>query len=330
MKIKTTSIALRTAAAMSAFVGAVMIAGAAQAQTLKMAHIYPPGNIWYDAAAAYGKAVEERSGGRIKFQIAHSGTTGDWPQSIDGLLIGTNDIVLQSIGTLDRYNIVAGIEAYPYLIRDVDHFKKIYYGPVGAELFDDIAAKTKFRIVGAGYRGARHLSTNARHRVASPDDLKGVKLRVPPLKMYRLTWEYLGASPVPMGVAELFTSLQQSVVDGQENPLEVIQTQKFNEVQKHVTETAHVIGAMTFILSDARWRSFPEETRKILKEEGDKTMLAATERMIKAEDEMKRDLQAKGMVFVPVNQPAWSAKLAPMTKDFPELATWVQKIQAVK
>lgn len=309
---------------------AVMASGAVDAQTLKVAHIYPPGNIWTDTTEAYGKAVEARSGGKIKFQIAHSGTTGDWPKSIEALLIGTNDIVLQSIGTLDRYNIVAAIEAYPYMIRDIDHFKKTYYGPVGAELLDEIAAKTKFRIIGAGYRGARHLSTNERHRVASPNDLRGVKLRVPPLKMYRLTWEYLGASPVPVGIDELFTSLQQNVVDGQENPLEHIQAHKYNEVQKYVTETAHVMGAMTFIFSEARWRSFPEETRKILKEEGEKAMLAATERMIKTEDAIKRDLQAKGMVFVPVNKPEWSAKLVPMIKDFPELAPWVEKIQAIK
>ena len=328
MKMRT--MARATYAMAAACFAAVIMSGAVEAQTLKMAHIYSPGNIWYDAAAAYGKAVEARSGGHIKFQIAHSGTTGDWPQSIEGLLIGTNDIVLQSIGTLDRYHIVAGIEAYPYMIRDIDHFKKIYYGPVGAELLDEIAAKTKFRIVGAGYRGARDLSTNARHRVASPDDLRGVKLRVPPLKMYRLTWDYLGASPVPMGMGELFTSLQQNVVDGQENPLEIIQMYKFNEVQKHVTETAHVIGAMTFIFSDARWRSFPEETRKILKEEGEKVMLASTDRMIKTEDEIKRDLQGKGMVFVPVNQPDWRAKLVPLANDFPELAPWVKKIQAIK
>jgi tripartite ATP-independent transporter DctP family solute receptor len=319
-----------TYAMAAACFAAVIMCGGVEAQTLKMAHIYSPGNIWYDAAAAYGKAVEARSGGHIKFQIAYSGTTGDWPQSIEGLLIGTNDIVLQSIGTLDRYHIVAGIEAYPYMIRDIDHFKKIYYGPVGAELLDEVAAKTKFRIVGAGYRGARHLSTNARHRVASPDDLRGVKLRVPPLKMYRLTWEYLGASPVPMGMGELFTSLQQNVVDGQENPLEIIQMMKFNEVQKYVTETAHVMGAMTFIFSDARWLSFPEETRKILKEEGEKVMLAFTDRMIKTEGEMKRDLQGTGMVFVPVNQPDWRAKLVPLANDFPELAPWVKKIQAIK
>jgi TRAP-type C4-dicarboxylate transport system substrate-binding protein len=175
--------------------------------------------------------VAERSGGRIRIDIAHSGATGDWPASIEALLIGTNDIVLQSIGTLDRYNTIAGIEAYPYLVRYLAHFRSVYHGPAGAALFDEIAAKTRFRIIGAGYRGARHLTSN--RRVEKVEDLRGLKLRVPPLRMYRLTWELLGASPVPMGVAELFTSLQQGVVDGQENPLEVIESLKFNEVQRY-------------------------------------------------------------------------------------------------
>ena len=77
-----------------------------------------------------------------------------------------------------------------------------------------------------------------------------------------MTWEYLGASPTPMGVAELFTSLQNGVVDGQENPLEVIEQQKYNEVQKFVVETGHVMGAMTFIFFDQRFKQFPPSCRQ--------------------------------------------------------------------
>jgi tripartite ATP-independent transporter DctP family solute receptor len=309
---------------------ATLAAPAALAQTtvLKMAHIYAPGNIWYETAEAYAKAVEEKSGGKVKIQIAHSGSTGDWPASIEGLKIGTNDIVLQSIGTLDRYNIVPGIEAWPYLLRDVEHFKKVYYGPVGAEFMDEVANKTSFRIIGAGYRGARWLSSNK--PVAKLDDLKGLKLRVPPLKMYRMTWEYLGASPVPMGVAELFTSMQQGVVDGQENPLEVIDSMKFYEVQKYAIDTRHVIGAMTWIMSDARFKRLPADVQKLLKEEGERVMLAATERMIGLEGELKKRLEGNGMKFMSVDNAAFQAKVAPMSKEFPELAPWVEKFQSVR
>lgn len=319
---------LSLALAAAAAAAPVVVLAQSQPLTLKMAHIYAPGNIWFETAQAYANAVEQRSGGKVKIQIAPSGSTGDWPASIEALKIGTNDIVLQSVGTLDRYNTIAGIEAYPYLVRDVEHFKRVYYGPMGSQLFDEIAAKTQFRIIGAGYRGARHLSSNkAVHNVG---ELKGLKLRVPPLKMYRATWEYLGASPVPMGVAELFTSLQQGVVDGQENPLEVIEGQKFNEVQKYVVETAHVIGAMTFIFSNNRFKSLPPEIQTMLKEEGEKVMLASTDRMVTLEDEIKKQLQAKGMQFIKVDTGPFRERLTPMVKDFPELADWVKKIQAVQ
>ncbi|MAM73027.1 TRAP transporter substrate-binding protein [uncultured Tistrella sp.] len=309
---------------------ALATTGVARAEdiVLKMAHVYTPGNIWYETAEAYKKAVEDRTQGKVKIQIADSGSTGDWPQSIEGLAIGTNDIVLQSIGTLDRYGIVAGVEAFPYLIRDLDHFRKVYDGPIGAELADAIAAQTRFRIVGAGYRGARHLTAN--RAVPTLEDLKGLKLRVPPLKMYSMTWAKLGASPVPMGVAELFTSMQQKVVDGQENPLEIIESMRYDEVQSHVMETAHVIGAMTFIFYDARLKRLPEDVRTVLIEEGRKAMDDASTRMAAMEAEIKKRLQGKGMTFVAVDRDAFAAKLADMPDAFPDLKPWVEKIRAVK
>lgn len=316
------------ASAAIGFAAATTAPAAVAQTTLKMAHIYTPGNIWYETAEAYARAVEEKSGGKVKIQIAHSGSTGDWPASIEALKIGTNDIVLQSIGTLDRYNILPGIEAYPYLLRDVDHFKKVYYGPVGAEFMEEVAKKTSFRIIGAGYRGARWLTSNK--PVAKLDDLKGLKLRVPPLKMYRMTWEYLGASPVPMGVAELFTSMQQGVVDGQENPLEIVESNKFYEVQKYAIDTRHVIGAMTWIFSDARFRKLPPDVQKLLQEEGERAMLAATDRMIGLEGELKTKLEGRGMKFNEVDRDAFRAKLTPMSKEFPDLAPWVEKFQAVR
>jgi TRAP-type C4-dicarboxylate transport system substrate-binding protein len=96
-----------------------------------------------------------------------------------------------------------------------------------------------------------------------------------------------------------------------------------------VIETAHIIGAMTFIFSDQRFKSFPPDLQKILQEEGDRVMLEATAEMEQLEEKLKRDLIAKGMTFTPVNRDEWQAKLANLPKDFPELAPWVAKIQAV-
>jgi len=173
---------------------------------LEFAHIYNTEDHWGQVAEAFKAEVESKSDGKVTINISPSGTTGDWPQSIEGLRIGTNQIVLQSIGALDRYGSIAGIEAFPYLIRDVEHFNSVYFGPVGEELFAAIGEQTGFHLLGAAYRGARHLSANRKAETLA--ELEGLKLRVPPLKMYRETWENLGASPVPMGFAEVYTSLE--------------------------------------------------------------------------------------------------------------------------
>lgn len=296
--------------------------------TLQVAHIYDPGNLWYDATQRYLDAVTERTGGKVTFNVAASGTTGTWQESIEALQLGTNDIVIQSVGTLDRYDPLPGIEAFPYLIRDLDHFKKVYYGPTGRELYDAIEEKTGFKIVGAGYRGARKLSAD--RAVETLDDLKGLKLRVPPLKMYKRTWELLGASPVPMPFLEVFTSLQQGVIDGQENPLEVIESKKLDEVQSHVMATDHVIGAMTFIFDSNRFDSFPEELQQILQEEGEKAMLWATDEMVKQEDSYRDALKERGMTFVQPDLEAFRAAVAPIKEEFPELKEWVERVNAVQ
>lgn len=124
--------------------------------------------------------------------------------------------------------------------------------------------------------------------------------------------------------------MQQGVVDGQENPLEVIDSMKFYEVQKYAIDTRHVIGAMTWIMSDARFMRLPADVQKLLKEEGERVMLAATERMIGLEGELKKRLEGHGMKFMSVDNAAFQAKVAPMAKEFPELAPWVQKFQSVR
>lgn len=310
--------------------GAATVAAAparAQFETLQLqaAHVYPPGNIWYDTTERLAKAVEEKTGGKVTLRIAHSGSTGSWDESIEGLQIGTNDIVLESIGTLDRYEPLAGVEAYPYLIRDIDHFKSVYYGDVGKSFMDEVAERSGFRIIGAGYRGARKLSAN--RAVETLEDLGGLKLRVPPLKMYRRTWELLGASPVPMPSTEIFTGLQQGIIDGQENPLEFIATSKLNEVQSHVMNTDHVVGAMTFIFNDGRFSSLSPELQAVLREEGEKAMLWATDQVIAKEDEYRKNLEEAGMTMVDVDREAFAEKVAPIAEDFPDLREWVEKFQ---
>lgn len=300
-----------------------------QPVTLEFAHIYNTEDHWGQVAEAFKAEVEDKSGGLITINISPSGTTGDWPQSIEGLRIGTNQIVLQSVGALDRYGTIAGIEAFPYLLRDVDHFNAVYFGEVGADLFAAIEEQTGFHLLGAAYRGARHLSAD--RPAATLEELAGLRLRVPPLQMYQQTWENLGASPVPMGFAEVFTSLENGLIDGQENPLEVIRNASLFEVQDYVMETGHVIGAMTLIFSGAYFDGLPAETQAVLTEAAEVVMRDASDRMVDIEVDLRAGLIEDGMTFVQVDMDAFRGALDGYAdREFPELAPWVARIQAIQ
>lgn len=315
-----------------AIAGATVLSGVAAAEvprmTLQMAHNYAPNNIWYDVGQRFVENVEAQTDGRITFNVAHSASTGTWAEQIEALQIGTNDIVIQSVGTLDRYAPLPGIEAFPYLIRDTDHFKQVYYGPVGRELYDAIEVETGFRIIGAGYRGARVLSSN--RRLESLADVRGLALRVPPLRMYTRTWELLGASPTPMPFTEVFTSLQQGVIDGQENPYEIIESFKLDEVQDYVIETNHVIGAMTFIFDSRRFASFTPEVQRIITEAAEEAMLWSTAQMLEKEDSYRDILTERGMEIIEIDLTEFRAQVAPIRDEFPELSEWVTRIAEVE
>lgn len=327
-KIMQSGLAGMLAVAATALVTMTATAADFEKMTLQMAHNYAPGNIWYDVGERLAKNVSDATGGQVTFNIAHSASTGTWAEAIEALTIGTNDVVIQSVGTLDRYAPLPGIEAFPYLIRDVDHFKSVYYGDVGAELYDAIEADTGFKIIGAAYRGARVLT--AKSEITTLAGIEGLKLRVPPLKMYTRTWELMNASPTPMPFTEVFTSLQQGVIDGQENPYEVVESFRLDEVQTHVMETNHVIGAMTFIYDSARFASFSDEMKAVLEEASNEAMQWATTEMLAKEDGFRKVLTERGMTIVPLDLADFRAQVAPIKEEFPELADWVAKIAAVK
>jgi tripartite ATP-independent transporter DctP family solute receptor len=254
---------------------------------------------------------------------------GTWRETIESLQFGTSNCVFESVGTLDRYDPLAGIEAYPYLIRDIDHFKKVYFGPVGAELYDEIAKRTNFRIIGAIYRGSRNLTSNK--KVENVGDLKGLKIRVPPLKMYKLTWQYLGASGVPMSFLEVFTGLQQGIIDAQENPLPTIHDHKINEVCKYLVMTKHVIGAMTFIFYEPWFQNLPQDIKKIIRDDIEEASTWCNGLQFESEENLKNTLvNEKGMLLIEPDLVPFRSKIKGMINEFPELQEWYEKIKAIQ
>lgn len=303
----------------------------AHAETIRLqaATIAPPDNLWSKVGDRYAEAVKERTNGEVIIDMSYSGALGNAAETIEALRFGTVNIVIQEVSQLDVYDPLAGLGAYPYLIRNVDHFRAVMAeGGVGQDYYDELEKRTGHKLVGAGFRGSREMAS--RREVKTPEGLAGLKMRVPNQHTYRLTWETLGASPVPMSSLEVYTSLQQGVIDGAENPLEAHLRSKYYEAVPYVILTHHVNPYYTFIFDSEHFRGLPEDVQQVLIEEGEAAMAWGTEQILSALPEYEKTLTENGATIVEPDREAFRKKLEPMKEKYPQdIQEWIDRFQSV-
>lgn len=323
------SISIKNSVASCAFMAFSSFGISAHAETvLQLASLETPQSVWGQAAQLFADGVEEASGGEIKIELALSGTTGTPRETLEALLIGTNDIVMTGIAALGPYDEITSIESYPYLFRDEDHFDAVFSGPVGQEILDEIAKRTGFRLVGVGARGARVVAS--RFPIHTVEDLAGVKIRVPNIEIFRATWEALGASPTPMSPNEVYSGLQSGIIDATENPLSAHVRAKYYEAVDYVIMTNHVYGTYTFIFDDARFQSLTEQQRSIIQAEAAEAMKWGSEQDRAAEKGYRTQLEGFGVTFIEPDLQAFREKTAHLAAQFPSLVPWIDKVKAVQ
>ncbi|TKT69843.1 TRAP transporter substrate-binding protein [Aquamicrobium sp. LC103] len=317
--------------AMPALVGllTMLASGHAVAQsiTLQAATIAPPDNIWSKVGDRYAEKVAERTGGDVIIQMSYSGVLGSAEETIEALQFGTTNIVIQEVGHLDNYEPLAGLGSYPYLIRDYEHFRVVTEKTdVGKAFHDELEERSGFKLVGAGFRGPREMAVNK--RIESVDDLAGLKLRVPNQQIFRDTWTALGASPTPMPSLEVYTAMQQGIIDGAENPLEAQIRSKYYEAVPYVIMTGHVNAYYTFIFDSAYFRGLPEEVQQILIEEGEAAMKWGSEQMQKLIVTYEDYLTERGVEIIRPDVEAFRARLEPMKANYPaDFQEWIDRFQ---
>jgi TRAP-type transport system periplasmic protein len=223
---------------------------------------------------------------------------------------------------------MAALLAVPYAYKSLDHMDSVAGGELGKKIEAQIIEKAKIRPIAYFARGPRDLTSN--RPIKSPADLNGLKLRVPNVPLFVDVWKTLGAQPTPMAFSEVFTSLQNGTIDAQENPLALIKSANFNEVQKYVNKTEHVRSWIYLTISEITWA-------KLSKDEQDAVMKAAKiaqdyERGLFLEDEknLVSELQKKGMTFVDVDNAAFAAKAkdAVLANVKPDIKPYVEKLFA--
>jgi tripartite ATP-independent transporter DctP family solute receptor len=193
--------------------------------TLKLGHIADPQNPYAQGAVKFTELVKEKTDGAVEIQIFPSSQLGNQRDLIEGLTFGTVDMTLTSTAVLGNFLTEAAVFDLPFIFRDIPHAYKAL-DTVGMEICKPLE-KRGIKVLAMFENGVRHM-TNNRNPIRKPEDVKGLKIRVMEQPIYIEMMKVLGASPTPMAFGELFTAMQQGVVDGQENPAAHIYTSRFS------------------------------------------------------------------------------------------------------
>jgi tripartite ATP-independent transporter DctP family solute receptor len=246
---------------------ALSATSAAFAVELKWAHVYEVGSDYHQVAEWAAEEVAKRTDGRVEIKVFPASSLGKEVEINEGLGIGAVDIIYTGPSFVERYYGPIAISDYPFIMRGFDHWKSYR----GSDLFKDLSAgykdATGHTVMGLVYYGQRHVTSN--FPILKPDDMKGLKIRVPNSPVMLMFPNAVGANPTPMAFSEVYLALQQGVVDAQENPLPTIKFKKFYEVQSNINLTGHLLNSLLIIASDSAMGKMGDDSdavREVLEE----------------------------------------------------------------
>ncbi len=307
--------AIQLVAACVLATGAAGTLGLAQAQTkLKWAHVYETSEPFHKNALWAAEEIKKRTNGRYDVQVFPASSLGKESDINQGLTLGTVDIIYTGASFAGRSYQPLSVTYFPFIFRDSEHLLKYAKSDVFKELSKGYDDKTGNHIMALTYYGARHVTSNAAHPVAKPDDMKGLKIRVPDAPAYLAFPKALGANPTPIAFAEVYLALQNGTVDAQENPLPTIEAKKFYEVQKNISLTGHIIDSLLTIMSPSTWNKLSPEDRKtfneVLTEAADKT----GREIIASEVRLAEEFKKRGINVITVDKNAFREAVLKATK----------------
>lgn len=266
------------------------------------------------AAQKLAEIVKEKSGGKMEIQVYDSAKLGDHKERLEGLRMGTIDMTTTSVGYMATYQPVMTIFEMPYIFKNKTHEFKVYDGEVGKDI-DTSLQKDGFRVLAYFDMGARQV-TNSKKPIKTPDDFKGIKLRVPDTKASIDGLKAMGASPTPMNFSELYMALQQKAVDGQENPFSIIESSKFYEVQKYISLTNHQLFAQVLLFSTKTWDKLSKDQQQILTDAAKEATTYERKIMQDEEDNLLKTLKDRGMEVNEVDVDAFMTAVKPLKEQY--------------
>jgi len=256
--------------------------------------------VWLTAAVWAAGEIKRRTNGRYDIEVFPASTLGKETDINQGLTLGTVDIIYTGQLFTGRTYGPLAIGGAPYMFRDFDHWKRYATSALFRELADGYQKAGGNKVVTLTYYGERHVTSNK--PINRPEDMKGLKIRVPDAPLYTMFPRAVGANPTPIAFAEVYLALQNGTVDAQENPLPTIDAKKFYEVQKYIVLTGHITDAILTIVAGGTWNKLSDDDKKIFEEVLKQAAAKATDEIVDIEKKLGAEFEKRGKIVVKVDR----------------------------
>lgn len=298
--------------------------------TMKIGHVLAPTHPYQQGLEKFSELVAQKTGGKVKIDAFHSSQLGNEREMIEGLQMGTLDMALVSTAPLAGFSKEFLVFDLPFIFQSREQAYKVLDGEIGSEILGTLENQS---IIGLNYweNGFRNV-TNSKKPIIHPEDMKGMKIRTMENKIHMASFKTVGADPTPMAFGELFTALQQKTVDSQENPLPIIYTSNFFEVQKYLSMTGHFYAAAPLLISKAKWDALPKDVQQAIQEAAVEARDFERGLIKKADADLADTLKQKGMEISEVDKNEWLKAMEPVYKQYEgEIgAETINKVRSVK
>jgi tripartite ATP-independent transporter DctP family solute receptor len=302
---------------------ALVMGGPASAQTkLKWAHVYEIAEPYHTNAVWAGEEIKKRTNGKYDIQVFPASQLGNENQINEGLGLGTVDIIYTGTSFAGSIHKPLAISGAPFMLRDFAHWKAYRDSKLFLDISKGYEDKTRHKILALTYYGERMVTANK--EIKKPEDMKGMKLRVPPAPLYLMLAKSVGANATPIAFAEVYLALQQGTVDGQENPLPTIMAKKFYEVQSHIMLTGHIIESLLTIVGSHVWTKLSDDEKKIFVEVLQQAAAKSSDQIRESEQKIADELRKLGKTVVQVDREAFRKAAIPLHNDASAGAGWSQ------
>lgn len=297
-------------------------------KTIKLAHSLDINHSVHKAMVKMGEDLFEISAGKMQIEIYPSQQLGTERECIELLQIGSLDMTKVSVGVMENFAPRMKVFGLPYLFRDREHSFAVLDGLIGQEMLDE---GTQFWIKGLGYYDAGSRSFYTKDKpINSPDDLKGLKIRVMESVTAMDMVKSLGGSPTPISWGELYTSLQQGVVDGAENNPPSFYLSRHYEVCKFYSLDEHTVLPDVLIIGTHLWNQLSEQEKLWMQEAVDRSVIYQRLLWADAEKEALDEVEKAGVTIVSPDKTTFSSNVESVYEVYQQNPDMLDLIERIK